>query len=245
MSCFVQGAFSLFATSLLLQPGLLAQRGGPAASAPSGHMGGAVHSSPSFSGASRSFAPPPGTVFASRSGPPRHWPSAGTGRRPDNERRGVGYRSPYFYGFYPGLVPFGYGFPLGYGTDPGEQDDTSAPQQVTYGAPPIDDSGQDPRQGYDQQAPGPEMAGNAPPVFRPAYQGPSTYAPVHAQPATTLIYKDGRAPIQVHNYALTASTLYALDGESRQEIPLSLLNVPATVEANHAAGVDFALPVSR
>jgi hypothetical protein len=49
----------------------------------------------------------------------------------------------------------------------------------------------------------------------------------------------------VHNYALTGSTLYALDGESRQEIPLSLLNVPATVEANRAAGVDFALPVSR
>ena len=65
------------------------------------------------------------------------------------------------------------------------------------------------------------------------------------QPATTLIFKDGRPPVQVHNYALTASTLYALDGESRQEIPLSLLNVPATVEANRAAGVDFALPVSR
>ncbi len=55
---------------------------------------------------------------------------------------------------------------------------------------------------------------------------------MHAQPATTLIFKDGRPPAQVHNYALTGSTLYALDGESRQEIPLSLLNVPATVEAN-------------
>ena len=89
------------------------------------------------------------------------------------------------------------------------------------------------------------MAENAPPAFRPAYQGPVEIAPVHAQPATTLIFKDGRPPAQVHNYALTGSTLYALDGESRQEIPLSLLNVPATVEANRAAGVDFALPVSR
>jgi hypothetical protein len=60
-----------------------------------------------------------------------------------------------------------------------------------------------------------------------------------------LIFKDGRPSTQVHNYALTAGTLYALDGESRQEIPLSLLNVPATVEANRAAGVDFALPISR
>jgi hypothetical protein len=68
---------------------------------------------------------------------------------------------------------------------------------------------------------------------------------VHLQPTTTLIFKDGRAPVQVHNYALTASTLYALDGDSRREIPLSLLDVPATVEANRKAGVDFALPVSH
>jgi hypothetical protein len=60
-----------------------------------------------------------------------------------------------------------------------------------------------------------------------------------------LIFKDGRPSVQVHNYALTGSTLYALDGESHQEIPLSVLNVPATVEANRTAGVDFALPASR
>jgi len=68
---------------------------------------------------------------------------------------------------------------------------------------------------------------------------------VHAQPATILIFKDGRPPEKVHNYALTASTLYALDGDTRQEIPLAVLDVPATVETNRAAGVDFALPVSR
>jgi hypothetical protein len=60
-----------------------------------------------------------------------------------------------------------------------------------------------------------------------------------------LIFKDGRPPVQIHNYALTASTLFALDGETRQEIPLSVLDVQATVEANRAAGVDFALPTSR
>jgi hypothetical protein len=89
------------------------------------------------------------------------------------------------------------------------------------------------------------VADNAPPTFRPAYQGQGADAPVNPQPATTLIFKDGRPPVQVHNYALTSNTLYALDGDSRQEIPLSLLNVQATVEANHAAGVDFALPTSR
>ena len=73
----------------------------------------------------------------------------------------------------------------------------------------------------------------------------SLAAPVHAQPTTVLIFKDGRPPEKVHNYALTGSTLYALDGDMNQEIPLALLNVPATVESNRAAGVDFALPVSR
>jgi hypothetical protein len=68
---------------------------------------------------------------------------------------------------------------------------------------------------------------------------------VHPQPATTLIFKDGRPPLEVHNYALTDRTLYALDGDSRREIPLSLVDVPATVEANRKAGIDFALPISR
>ena len=102
---------------------------------------------------------------------------------------------------------------------------------------------------YPQEPLDAQFAESAPPAFRPPYQGQADVAPVfaqvHPQPPTTLIFKDGRPSAQVHNYALTATTLYALDGESRQEIPLSLLDVPATVAANRAAGVDFALPVSR
>jgi hypothetical protein len=102
---------------------------------------------------------------------------------------------------------------------------------------------------YGPEAPGPQVGPNGAPSFRPPYQGPYEppfqTVPVHAQPVTVLIFKDGRPPEKVHNYALTASTLYALDGDLRREIPLALLNVPATVETNRAAGVDFSLPVSR
>jgi hypothetical protein len=153
----------------------------------------------------------------------------------------VGYRRryPYFYSSYTSLIPYGYGFPLAYGLPyGGDQDDASgyqAGQQADYGNQPMSD--------YAPQAPGNQLAANAPPAFRPEYQGQA--GPVHVQPATTLIFKDGRPPVQVHNYALTASTLYALDGDSGQEIPLSLLNVPETVETNRKAGVDFALPVSH
>jgi hypothetical protein len=130
-------------------------------------------------------------------------------------------------------IPWANGLPY---TD--DQGDASAPQT----GPPQADQ---PMADYGQEPLDAQFAENAPPAFRPPYQGQVDFAPVHPQPATTLVFKDGRPPAQVHNYALTATTLYALDGESRQEIPLSLLDVPATVAANRAAGVDFALPVSR
>ena len=150
----------------------------------------------------------------------------------------MGYRGPSFYVGYPWLAPFGYGLPYAppYGDDQEEGGGAQvAPQQADYSNQPTGDYGPE----------APQVAANTPSPFRPAYQAQMEDAPVHVQPATTLIFRDGRTPVQVHNYALTATTLYALDGDSRQEIPLSLLNVPATVEANRKAGVDFALPVSH
>jgi hypothetical protein len=174
-------------------------------------------------------------------GPSSHYPSFRRGY-PDNGRNGVGYRRryPYIYGGYVGLGPWSYGLPLAYALPYGdEQDDAGgsqpAPQQADYGDQLVNDYG----------PAAPQMAANAPPPFRPAYQEQTEFAPVHPQPITTLIFKDGRPPVKVQNYALTPSTLYALDGESRKEIPLSLLDVPATVTANRDAGVDFALPISR
>ena len=154
----------------------------------------------------------------------------------------MGYRAryPYVYAGYPWLNGFGYGLPLAYGVPYGDDQDAAPPAPQQADQPPLDYGPE-----YGPEPPGPEVAATAPSPFRPAYQGQVEGPPVHPQPATTLIFKDGRPPAQVHNYALTASTLYALDGESRQEIPLSLLNVPATVEVNRTAGVDFALPVNR
>ncbi len=208
----------------------------------SAHVGGGVHAgpSPSFSAPPRSFAPPLlGHYPSSQAGRSGHGPSWNPGHRPYNGRGGVGYRGPYLYAGYPWLSSFGYGLPLAYGAPYGNDlDDESGPQSAPQQA-------DQPMMDYGPEPPGPQVATNAPSPFRPAYQAPVETAPVHAQPATTLIFKDGRPPEQIHNYALTGSALYALDGESRQEIPLSLLDIPATVAANRAAGVDFALPVSR
>jgi len=256
----VQVAFGLLASTLLHPSASLAQRIGLGASAPPAHIAAPVSPShiglgtPSPPGPSHKsglpsgpMALPPGIRFPSA---PIHEgqyrPPVGPSHRPDNDRHGAGYHTytPYTYAAYPWLNSFGYGYPVAYGglAYNNGQDDTGGgpqpgPQQADGNQPPAD---------YTPVPPAPEMADSAPQqTFRPPYQPQADNPPVSAQPATTLIFKDGRAPMQVHNYALTATTLYALDGDSHHEIPLSLLNVQATVEANRAAGVDFALPSSR
>jgi hypothetical protein len=68
---------------------------------------------------------------------------------------------------------------------------------------------------------------------------------VPAQPSTTLILKGGKPSTQVHNYVLTSSTLYVLDDGARMEIPISEIDVPATIAANRTAGVEFSMPASH
>jgi hypothetical protein len=241
----VQIPLLVLASGLALQAPLSAQHAGATGSIASGHFGGAVHAgpAPNFSGPSRSFAPAVHSPSL-QAVQPRHWPYGVPPHPAGGDRDGRHReRYPAVYAGYPWLS-FGYGVPLAYGLPyAGDQDDTGGPSPVPQqqaDEPPVD---------YGTEVPGPQVAANAAPSFRPPYQGPyqgpSQAAPVHAQPTTVLIFKDGRPPEKVHNYALTGSTLYALDGDLNREIPLALLNLPATVETNRAAGVDFALPVSR
>ncbi len=120
-----------------------------------------------------------------------------------------------------------------------------------------------PEYGYPQAAPQPEY-GYAYPQPVPAPEGayaypavPSGYVPQPAPVApqmqyvpgsastVILIYKDGRPPEEIQNYLATRSTLTVLDGGRRREIPLSDLNISATVSANHQTGVDFELPTPK
>jgi hypothetical protein len=254
LSHFAGLAFLLLASSVLL-----AQHGGAPA-----HFGGVPHAGPSFSSPARTFAPPSRSFFNGPTHSPSfranqgghwpvgnqvnqggHWPVGSPVNRPNH---GVGYRRnyPLVYAGYPWLIPYGFGLGAGYGLSDGDELDDQTGEGI-YQAPPL--QAEQPPMDYRQ------MADDAPPPFRPAYQpayqGQTAQVPIPApepvrdQPATTLIFRDGRPPAQVRNYALTGTTLYAFEGDLRKEIPLSLLNVPATVETNRAAGVDFALPVSH
>ena len=64
---------------------------------------------------------------------------------------------------------------------------------------------------------------------------------LESEDAVTLVFKDGRNPLQVHNYLLTRTTLYVRDQHPR-DIPLDQLDLAATQRVNHEAGVDFQLP---
>jgi hypothetical protein len=217
----MQSRFLQVACGLLVLPTiLLAQHQGP--------------TTPIARTPARTFTPPAAPLLWGRSGPAIHPGNPGFSpkgsRHHEDDRHGIQYRAPYPYFF-------GYGFPLPYGLagdgfSGNNQDSVASASPL----PPPPSAPEDA---------GPELAANGPPLYRPLYQEPPIVAPVHPQPATTLIFKDSRPSKQVHNYALTANTLYALDGDTRQEIPLSLLDVPATIEANRAAGVDFALPINR
>jgi hypothetical protein len=95
----------------------------------------------------------------------------------------------------------------------------------------------------------PETAPAEEPESRPAYQPyqaeAAAYSAPAPEPALTIVYKDGRSQ-QVHNYALTQTTLVLLDDASSgrtQQVSLQEIDLSATEQANRAAGVDFRLPV--
>lgn len=164
---------------------------------------------------------------------------ANRGGRDDHRRpytAAVIFANPYVYG--PWLWP-GYPTVLDYGDDYGDESQDAMSGQ-DYG-PMYYDNGE-----YDYGADGGYDT-------QPAQQWPALgpYAPGSAQSqpaadsetAVTLIFKDGRRPLKIHNYALTQSTLFV--GDSRGiTIPLDELDLEATEKANSDAGVDFHLPQS-
>jgi len=63
---------------------------------------------------------------------------------------------------------------------------------------------------------------------------------------TVLIFRDGHRE-QIPEYAIVGSTLYATgnywqSGQWTKNIQLSALDIPATIQANRASGVNFMLP---
>ena len=101
---------------------------------------------------------------------------------------------------------------------------------------------------YDQNGPAPLYPppypdeGYGPPGEQPAAAAPAApSAPAPEQPLT-VIFKSGRAPIEVQNYLMTAKVLTDLDSQHYEQIPLDQIDLAATQRINTAAGVDFQVP---
>jgi len=76
-------------------------------------------------------------------------------------------------------------------------------------------------------------------------ENPPSAKPLEVAPAV-LIYRDGHRE-QVQDYSIISGRLYTSadyfqSGSWMKAISLSALNLPATIEANHEAGVPFVLP---
>jgi hypothetical protein len=153
------------------------------------------------------------------------------GRVPVGRRPGVPFRRGVFGGpLVGGWIGAGYlGYPETY-IDAGAGDAQAYAAQPEY-APPAEYGGQYP------VAPAPYVEPAPPPQRR-------VEEPLRDEDAVTIVFKDGRAPMEIHNYALTRTTLYVRDQRHR-DIPLDEVNIPATVKANHEAGVDFQVPGAK
>jgi hypothetical protein len=145
------------------------------------------------------------------------------------------YGSTVFYGVS------GYGVPGPYVLDyPDSYDYDTA-------SPPLDNGYQAP----DMQQPYPEQPGVYPQaagVYPPAAAAPQTTVGLSNPGLTnedgvTLVFKDGRTPVQIHDYVLTRNIVYVWDRHQRV-IPIDQIDMVATAKANSDAGIDFELPES-
>jgi hypothetical protein len=156
---------------------------------------------------------------------------------------GFGFNGAGFGNFGWGGGGFGYGYPYAYAIDPYSSYYSTAQGQGT----------DQQLQSYleDQQRRNTELelelrnerqrtadreAAQAPPAAPPA---PAPREP--DGPGTVLIFRDG-SRTEVKNYAIIGDTLFEVDTRFTKRVPLSTLDVPATIKVNNDRGVEFSVP---
>ena len=192
-------------------------RGGFAASAP--------RVVPGYRGAAPTRAPMTGQDLQRGSGG-----YAGAGARaPYRYEHRRPYISPYGSRFVYGIS--GYGVPGPYILD--------YPDGYDYDAAPAapDNNYQE----NDTLPPYPAQPPDGPGVYPQAALAPQIAPALTNEDGVTLVFKDGRPPVQIHDYVLPRNVVYVWDRHQRV-IPIEQLDMVATAKANSDAGIDFALP---
>jgi hypothetical protein len=136
---------------------------------------------------------------------------------------GWGYGFPYLYG---GIDPYWWNSDSSYDQD--QQDQISLANEMN--AQSLDE--QSMRDQSDQEV----YARSAPPSHQPERTNPAS--------ATVLVFRD-QHQLEVQNYAIVGQTLWNFSPQRTERIPLSQLDLAATIKANDERGVDFRLPASN
>jgi hypothetical protein len=221
-------AIAALGAALLATP-LWAQRRGGGGGSFAGHAGFASH------GSFASHGGMSGTRGFGSSGS-FHAPHFGGGfTRPPFHHPHFATRWPYYGygGYYANPYAYGYGYPYYNDSDyyPSDNDGDSG----AYA----------PDQGYQQQQQA-EINRLEDEVERLRQQRDSAASSESSDKAdlhsvTELVFRDKHIQ-EVQNYAISGQTFWIFDGQQAKRVPLSELDIAATVKANDARGVDFQLP---
>jgi hypothetical protein len=173
------------------------------------------------------------------------------GFRNNGFRNGYGrFRNNYCWGY----VCNGYGYPWWGYYDPflwWGDDDSAYDQDYQDNVAAADQMNQqslEQQQMFDQeQADGDQDAyaqgfDQTGPPLRPAEPGRASIGEAAMSP-TVLVFHD-QHKLEVENYAIVGETLWAFSAHHTEKIPLSSLDLPATVKANDDRGVTFRIPAS-
>lgn len=92
-----------------------------------------------------------------------------------------------------------------------------------------------------QEADGDQDAYSRPPLRNDANANDPPAAPI--MPATVLVFRDQHKQ-EVQNYAIVGQTLWNFAPQRTQKIPLTDLDLQATIKANDDQGVSFRVPAT-
>lgn len=149
------------------------------------------------------------------------------------------------FGGFPSIGAWGYPFYGGYYGDNGYDQGDYLQSQMAQNERLMNDLEYDRRRNLElQEQLAEQHAADAADAAR-ARNAPAQSAqqrePERRLPPTVLIFRDHHQQ-EVTDYAIYGNTLLALDPNQRSRIPLSELDLPATVQANEARGLDFRVP---
>ncbi|HLK34289.1 MAG TPA: hypothetical protein VKT29_14440 [Terriglobales bacterium] len=124
-----------------------------------------------------------------------------------------------------------------------ESDDTVVPGPTVFERRSPDDMSEAADDSDPATVPAPPMTPEQPQVTAPPADSSVAAQPARPQPTSVLVFRDGHQ-LEVENYAIVGDMLYDFTPGHPRKVPLSQLDLDATVKANDDRGVDFVLPSS-